>query len=126
MGVVYGAEDTRLKRTVALKLLPEEWAASGNPERRRRLLQEAQAASALDHPNVVTIYDVDEADGRCFIAMQLVSGKSLRDLIGSLTLRETLGYAVQIAKGLSAAELVMVPNWTQEFEARMAGSSTDR
>ena len=104
MGVVYKAEDTRLNRTVALKLLPEEWGASDkDAERRRRLIQEARAASALDHPNVVTIYDVDEADGRCFIAMQLVAGKSLRDLIGHLKLREALGYAVQIAKGLSAA-----------------------
>jgi serine/threonine-protein kinase len=104
MGVVYKAEDTRLNRTVALKFLPDKWGASDkDPERRRRLVQEARAASALDHPNVVTIYDVDEADGRLFIAMQLVAGKPLRDLIGSLKLREALGYAVQIAKGLSAA-----------------------
>jgi serine/threonine-protein kinase len=63
-GVVYKAEDTRLNRIVALKLLPDEWGASGkDPERRRRLIQEAGAASSLDHPNVVTIYQVDEAEG---------------------------------------------------------------
>src|SRR4030095_6615663 len=97
MGVVYKARDKRLDRFVALKtLLPETVA---NPERNRRFVQEAKAASALNHSNIIHIYDIDEADGVLFIAMEYVAGKPLDKLIGrkGLPLNETLRYAVQIA-----------------------------
>jgi serine/threonine protein kinase len=103
MGVVYKARDKRLDRFVALKtLLPETVA---NPERNRRFVQEAKAASALNHSNIIHIYDIDEADGVLFIAMEYVAGKPLDKLIGrkGLPLNETLRYAVQIADALAAA-----------------------
>src|SRR6266568_5311116 len=93
MGVVYKARDTRLDRFVALKtLLPE---TIGNPNRNRRFVQEAKAASALNHPNIIHIYDIDEADGVLFIAMEYVAGKPLDQRIGrkGLPLNETLRYA---------------------------------
>src|SRR5687768_8204386 len=74
MGKVYLAEDTKLKRNVALKLLPS---SVGNEEGRRRLLREAQAAAALDHPNICAIYEVDEAGDHSYIAMQYVEGETL-------------------------------------------------
>ncbi len=80
MGVVYRAEDTNLRRQVALKVLPPELVA--NEERRLRFLREARAAAAVTHPNIGTIYEVDEADGIVFIAMELVEGKTLREAIG--------------------------------------------
>jgi Tol biopolymer transport system component/predicted Ser/Thr protein kinase len=103
MGVVYKARDTHLDRFVALKVLPAERVA--DPERRRRFVQEAKAASALNHSNIVTIYDIDQADGIHFISMEYVAGKTLADLIGrkGLKLNETLKYAVQIADALAAA-----------------------
>ena len=79
MGVVYKAEDTRLHRFVALKFLPA--AKMSDDGRKRRFVQEARAASALNHPNIVTIHDIDQADGVDFIAMELVSGKALEQLI---------------------------------------------
>jgi serine/threonine protein kinase len=74
MGVVYEAKDTHLDRFVAIKVLPPEKVA--DPERRRRFTQEAKAASALNHPNIITIHDIDEADGVHFISMEFVAGKS--------------------------------------------------
>ena len=79
MGEVYVAEDTRLKRKVALRILPPEMA--GDPERRARFEREAQAVAALNHPNIVTIHSVEEADGVRFLTMQLVEGKPLSELI---------------------------------------------
>ena len=80
MGVVYKAEDTKLKRTVALKFLPPE--LTQDSEAKRRFIHEAQAASALDHPNVCTIYEVDESeDGQTFIALACYEGETLRDKI---------------------------------------------
>ncbi|MGB2908570.1 MAG: protein kinase, partial [Candidatus Aminicenantaceae bacterium] len=76
MGVVYKAEDSKLRRTVALKFLPQE--LTRDPEAKRRFIQEAQAAAALDHPHICTVYEIDEADGRIFIAMAFVSGQSLK------------------------------------------------
>src|SRR5579863_8072536 len=79
MGVVWKARDTRLDRFVALKVLPAE--KMGDPERKRRFVQEAKAASALNHPNIITIYDIDQAEGVDFIAMEFVPGKPLGQLI---------------------------------------------
>jgi Tol biopolymer transport system component/tRNA A-37 threonylcarbamoyl transferase component Bud32 len=107
MGVVYRALDTHLERSVAIKVLPA--AAVGNADRRARFAQEARAASALSHRNIITIYDVDtgEIDGQPveFIAMEYVAGKTLDKLIGrrGLRLNEALRYATQIADGLAAA-----------------------
>ncbi len=103
MGVVYKAHDTHLDRLVAMKLLPLERVA--DPERKRRFVQEAKAASALNHPNIVTIYDIETAEGVTFISMEFVKGKTLDWLIGSKknSLDEMLKFAVHIADALAAA-----------------------
>ncbi len=103
MGVVYKALDPRLNRTVAIKVLPAR--AVADPGRRERFVQEARAASALEHPNIVTIYEIDEVDGQYFIAMQYVAGKTLRQLLarGALPLSDLLRYAVQMADALARA-----------------------
>ena len=103
MGVVYRAVDTRLGRSVALKMLPPQ--ATADPERRARFIQEARSASALNHPNIVTIYDVGEADGTTFIAMELVDGTPLDQVLlgGALAVGDAVQYAIQIASALAAA-----------------------
>jgi eukaryotic-like serine/threonine-protein kinase len=103
MGVVYRAVDTRLGRPVAVKLLRNEGAIDG--ESRKRFVQEARAASALNHPHIVTIYDIGQDAGVDFIAMEYVAGSSLASLISQrrLTIDDALKYAVQIADALSAA-----------------------
>jgi serine/threonine protein kinase/Tol biopolymer transport system component len=102
MGEVYRARDTRLDRTVAIKVLPRDRMA--DPDRRRRFLQEARAASALNHPNVVTLFDIARDGEIDFLVMEHVSGRALDQLIASkLTLAQTLDYAVQIARALTAA-----------------------
>ena len=103
MGVVYKAEDTKLGRLVALKVLPPERVA--DPNRKRRFIQEARAASALNHPNIITIYDIDEAEGVHYIAMECVEGKTLDRLIArhGLRVNEALKYAVQMAAALAKA-----------------------
>lgn len=103
MGVVYRAEDSTLQREVALKFLPVE--LNTDPQARKRLVLEAQAASRLTHPDIATIYEVGESDGTPFIAMELVSGQSLKDLLirGPLPSAQLLEVARQIAEGLREA-----------------------
>ena len=103
MGEVYCARDTRLDRTVAVKALPAEMLADEG--RKRRFLAEARAASALNHPNIVSIHDLAAANGADFLVMEYVSGKTLQDAIprNGLRLNETLRYAIQIADALAAA-----------------------
>ena len=103
MGVVYKARDTHLDRPVALKVLPPEKVA--DPERKRRFVQEAKAASALNHANIITIHDIASEGGRDFIVMEYVAGKTLEELIGrkGLKLNETLNYSLQIADALVKA-----------------------
>jgi serine/threonine protein kinase/Flp pilus assembly protein TadD len=103
MGVVYKAEDTKLERMVALKFPPKDlWC---DEEARARFIHEARAASALNHPNITTIHEIDEVKGQCFIAMEYIEGKSLKRLLGekTLSLNEILEIAIQIAEGLNAA-----------------------
>src|SRR5258706_2659258 len=103
MGEVYRARDTRLGRDVALKTLPEEFAADA--ERLRRFEQEARSASALNHPNIVTIFDIGRDGTTSYLAMELVDGVSLRDLIEScpMATKKLLSIAAQAADGLAAA-----------------------
>ena len=103
MGEVYKARDERLKRDVAIKVLPAELAA--DPERRSRFEREARAASALSHPNILTIYDIGTANQTVYIAMELIEGGTLKDLTasGPVPTRKLLELATQIAEGLSAA-----------------------
>ena len=103
MGVVYRAEDTRLKRPVALKFLSDD--LSARPEARGRFLCEAQAAAALDNPHVCTVYEAGEHEGRAYIAMAFIEGHSLKERIaqGPLSLDDALTFSRQIAEGLAEA-----------------------
>jgi serine/threonine-protein kinase len=103
MGEVYKAKDTRLDRTVAIKVLPSH--LSGDAERRQRFEREARAASALNHPNITTVYDIGEEEGTHYIVMELVEGKTFRELMDEapLSTEKMLPLATQIAEGLSKA-----------------------
>src|SRR5512141_13125 len=103
MGEVYRARDPRLGREVALKVLPEE--VSADRDRLARFEQEARSASALNHPNIVTIYEVGQSGATSYIAMELVDGKTLRELVasGPLPIRRVLGIGAQAAEGLAKA-----------------------
>src|SRR5215831_266255 len=103
MGEIYKAQDKRLNRFVAIKVLPS--ARSSDPERRKRFLLEAQAASALNHPSIITIHDVISENDAEFMVMELVTGKTLTDLIpkGGLRVPQALNYALQVADALTAA-----------------------
>ncbi|MCX6567452.1 MAG: protein kinase [Candidatus Aminicenantes bacterium] len=104
MGVVFKAEDVKLQRTVALKFLPYEWVS--DPDVRERFIQEARAASALDHNNICTIYEIAETeDDRMYIAMAFYEGESLKDRLGRgpLDVAEAMDIAVQVAQGMAKA-----------------------
>ena len=103
MGLVYRAFDTHLDRPVAIKILRAD--ATISPECKRRFVQEAKAASALNHPNIIHIYDISSSGDTDFIAMEFVAGKTLHQLIGKngLPLRDTLKYSIQIADALTRA-----------------------
>ncbi|MGA3242035.1 MAG: protein kinase [Bryobacteraceae bacterium] len=103
MGDIYKAQDTRLNRSVAIKVLAA--GDSGDPERRRRFIQEAQAASSLNHPNIITIHDIVSHNGQEFMVMEFVSGKPLAELITptGMPVADILSYSVQIADALQAA-----------------------
>ena len=104
MGIVYKAEDIKLKRTVALKFLPHQWTADAAA--RERFIHEAQAASALDHPNICTIHEIEETeDGRMYIAMAFYEGESLREMINRepLESKEAINVAIQVAQGMAKA-----------------------
>ena len=103
MGVVYKAEDTKLKRIVAIKFLPRQTGASD--EERERFKIEAQTAAALNHPNIATIYAIEEVNGEVFIVMEYIEGQELKEVIeaGSLKINEALDIAEKIADGLKTA-----------------------
>jgi predicted Ser/Thr protein kinase len=103
MGIVYKAEDMKLKRMVALKFLPQE--LNSNPEARERFVQEARAAAALSHPNICTIHEVDKSEGKPFIVMEYVEGENLREKVkkGPLPIEDALDITIQAAEGLDKA-----------------------
>jgi serine/threonine protein kinase/Flp pilus assembly protein TadD len=103
MGIVYKAEDTKLRRNIALKFLPS--GLTRDKKAKARFIQEAQAAAALNHPHICTIYEVDESDDQTFIAMEFIEGQTLKDKIeaGPLAIDEVVDIASQVAEGLGEA-----------------------
>ncbi len=129
MGEVYKANDTRLDRTVAIKVLPEHLAES--PERKARFEREAKAISQLNHPHICTLHDVGEQDGIDFIVMEYIEGETLAERLkkGALPLDKALEYGFQIADGLApfptcesyiAAQRIWTPTMTSSFAASVA------
>jgi serine/threonine protein kinase len=111
MGVVYRARDEHLNRDVAIKVLPPELVT--DPERKKRFVQEARAASALSHPNIITVHDISSDGGLDFIAMEYVDGRTLDQLITGrgMRLTEALEYAVQIAAESREADIMLVEDF---------------
>lgn len=103
MGEVYRAHDTRLNRDVAIKIFPVSFSA--DPDRLQRFAQESRASAALNHPNIVSIYDIGEDRGAPYVVSELLEGETLRDRLrnGVLTSRKAIDCAQQIARGLAAA-----------------------
>ena len=125
MGEVYAAEDLKLSRTVALKVLPA--ALADNPDRRMRFEREARAIAALNHPNIVTIHSVEEADGVHFITMEMVQGKPLSELIPREGLRadRLLALALAVADAIGAAHRNRPPGPEAAQHRRRAGWTTE-
>jgi serine/threonine protein kinase len=103
MGEVYRARDARLKREVAIKVLPASF--SSDPQRLHRFQQEANASAALNHPNILAVYDIGQQDGSPYIVSELLEGETLRERLrsGPFSVRKAIDYAQQIAHGLAAA-----------------------
>jgi serine/threonine protein kinase len=101
MGEVYRARDSRLNRDVAIKVLPQNFAA--DPDRRARFEREAQTIASLSHPNIRAIFDTGIHDGQLFIVTELLQGETLREHAGQLSIRKAIEIGVQIARGLTAA-----------------------
>ena len=103
MGEVYQAHDARLGRDVAIKVLPPSF--SSDPDRLRRFAQEARAAAALNHPNILAIYDIGEWEGAPYIVSELLLGDTLRERLrnGALPPRKAVDFALQVTRGLAAA-----------------------
>jgi serine/threonine protein kinase len=103
MGIVYKAADTKLKRNVALKFPPSE--LTRDKKAQARFIQEAQAAAAINHPHICTVYEVDESDDQTFIAMEFIEGQALKDKIkaGPLDVNEAIDIASQVAEGIGQA-----------------------
>src|SRR6266568_4120008 len=102
MGEVYRAHDSRLNRTVAIKVLPASF--SSDRERLQRFAQEARAAAALNHPNILSIFDIGDDRGTPYVVSELLEGETLRDRLrrGPLSVRKAIDYALQVARGLAA------------------------
>ena len=124
MGVVYKAEDAKLKRSVALKFLAAH--LLGNDEEKERFTREAQAAAALDHPNICTVHEIDEADGRIFIAMAFLEGQTLDKKIaaGPLGFPEVIDIGVQIASGSGGLLALLATARTERRAVPKVGGST--
>jgi eukaryotic-like serine/threonine-protein kinase len=103
MGEVYKARDPRLGRDVAIKVLPQSFSA--DPDRLQRFAQEARAAAALNHPNILAIFDIGEDKGAPYVVSELLEGETLRDRLrsGALSIRKAIDFALQMAHGLAAA-----------------------
>ena len=103
MGIVYRALDVKLNREVALKVLPPDLVS--DPERKRRFVQEAQAAAALEHPHIAVVHEIDDVEGTTFIAMELVRGEQLRDVMAKerLAPARCLDLVIEVAEGLACA-----------------------
>ena len=103
MGEVYRAKDARLDRTVAIKVLPASFSA--DPDRMQRFAQEARAAAALNHPNILSIFDIGDEKGSPYVVSELLEGETLRERLrnGALSIRKAIDYGLQVARGLAAA-----------------------
>jgi serine/threonine protein kinase len=127
MGELYRAHDTRLNREVAIKVLPES--VSSDPERLRRFEQEARTAAALNHPNILAVYQMATHEGVSYMVTELLEGETLRERIrrGAIPLRNAIDYGVQIARGLAAAhEKGIVPRDLKSQSKSCRPSINDR